>query len=72
MALLDRSKLRLKAATAKLKKHVQCTMSGKKAQMEAGFSHKKAQKPQNEGLLSGPPHWTFKKFFFCPFVPFCG
>jgi hypothetical protein len=47
MVLLDRSKLRLKAATAKVKKQAQCNMSRKKAQMETENSHKKAQKAQS-------------------------
>jgi hypothetical protein len=43
MVLLDRSTLRLKAATAKLKKQRQCNMRPLKGTNGAGISHKKAQ-----------------------------
>jgi hypothetical protein len=46
MVLLDRSKLRLKAATAKLKKQRHCNMSLPKRTNAADFSHKKAQNAQ--------------------------
>jgi hypothetical protein len=47
MVLLDRSKLRLKAATAKLKKQAQCNMSRRKAQMEG--------QEQSKGAVLLPP-----------------
>jgi len=49
MVLLDRSKFRLKAATAKLKKQAQCNMSRKNAQMRVEIGHKAAQKGVNRG-----------------------
>src|SRR6185295_6099494 len=45
MVLLDRSTLRLKAATAKLKKQAHCNMSLPK-RTNADFSHKNAEKAQ--------------------------
>jgi len=41
MVLLDRSTLRLKAATAKLKKQPHCNMSRENAQMERFFATKR-------------------------------
>ena len=41
MVLLDRSRLRLKAATAKLKKQPHCNMSRENAQMQSLFAAKR-------------------------------
>ena len=81
MVLLDRSKLRLKAATAKLKKQRQCNMSHENAQTEPGISHKKAQKaqktqkrcPELRRLIVLPEvdgRAILVSFFFVPFVIF--
>jgi len=44
MVLLDRSTLRLKAATAILKKQPHCNMSRENAQMERFFAAKRHEK----------------------------
>ena len=55
MVLLDRSKLRLKAATAKLKKQRQCNMSRENAQTEPKISHKRHKKHKKH-KRAGCPH----------------
>ena len=47
MVLLDRSKLRLKAATAKLKKQRQCNMSRENVQTELGSATKRHKNHKN-------------------------
>jgi hypothetical protein len=57
MVLLDRSKLRLKAATAKLKKQRQCNMRREKAQTEP----RKGTKGTKENPFSHGAYWVFTK-----------
>src|ERR1044072_4291392 len=77
MVLLDRSKLRLKAATAKLKKQRQCNMSRENSQTEPRSATKRHKTHKNwlrrRALSSLRPGLTARfsqKILICAFCAF--